>query len=85
MELLQIATNNSTSGNSCRTWILIKDGAIIDGEMEDCSGKPERFRDCFAVRINVSPSEWRSWNQQLAAVIAWNAKVASLSGAPCAS
>jgi hypothetical protein len=59
--------------NPRRTWILIKDGAIIDGETEDYSGKPERFRDCMAVRINVSPSEWRSWNEQLAAVIAWNA------------
>jgi hypothetical protein len=85
LELLQIATNNSANGNPRRTWILIKDGAIVDGEIEDYSGKPDRFRYFMAVRINVSPKEWCSWNEQLAAVIAWNAKVASLAGFRCAS
>ena len=85
MELLQIATNNNANGNPRRTWILIEDGAIVDGEREDFGGKPDRFRGFMAVRINVTPTEWRAWNEQLAAVIAWNAKVASLAGFQCAS
>jgi hypothetical protein len=85
MELLQIATTNTTNGNSRRTWILIRDGAIVDGEREECGGRPERFRDFMAARINVSPKEWRAWNEQLAAVIAWDAKVAAFSGVPCAA
>jgi hypothetical protein len=79
-ELLQIATSNDRNGNPRRTWILIRDGAMVDGEPEDYSGKPERFRDHMAVRVNVSPTEWKAWNEQLAAVLAWQAKVAALSG-----
>ena len=80
MELLHVATTNTVNGNARRTWILIKDGAIIDGAQEGCSGKPERFRGYLAVRINVSPKEWRSWNEQLSAVLAWQAKVRNLAG-----
>ena len=80
MELLHVATTNTVNGNARCSWILIKDGAILDGAQEDCSGKPERFRDYLAVRINVSPKEWRSWNEQLSAVLAWQAKVRNLAG-----
>lgn len=71
MELLQIATKSDRNGNACRMWIAIQDGAIVDGERENLGGKPERFRDHLSVRINVSPAEWRAWDEQLAAVLDW--------------
>lgn len=79
-ELLHLAAPNDQNGNPRRTWLLLVDGAIKDGEKEGYSGKPRRFRDYMALRINVTASELRNWNQQLDAVKAWQAKVESLSG-----
>jgi hypothetical protein len=79
-ELLHLAAMNDRNGNANRIFILIRDGAIVDGEAEDCAGKPERFRDFLAVRINVSGKELKSWRQQLAAVIAWQTKTEALAG-----
>lgn len=89
MELLQIRTANDRNGNSRVVWIVVKDGAVCDGEIQGPEGKPERFRRgpdaMLDVVITVSPAEWKRWKYILQGVKEWNAKVANLSGVPCAS
>ena len=78
MELLQIRTSNDRNGNSRVLWIVVKDGAVCDGELQGPGGKPSRFRSgpeaMLDVVITVSPTEWKRWSYILSSVKDWNAK-----------
>jgi hypothetical protein len=85
MSLLQIRTSNDRNGNSRVVWVVVKDGAVVDGEIQGPEGRPARFRGELDVVITVSPTELKRWKHILKGVQEWNAKVAILSGVPCAS
>ena len=78
--LLQIRTSSDRNGNSRVVWIVVKGGAVVDGEEQGPEGKPARFRGELDVVITVSPTELKRWRHILKGVKDWNAKVASLSG-----
>ena len=79
MSLLQIRTQNDRNGNSRVVWIVVRSGAVVDGEFQGPEGKPARFRGELDVVITVSPTEFRRWKTILQGVKDWNAKVANLS------